>query len=77
MISNKPKVKLKTIQYEYKGTQKKILNDMTIISKNIYNCCIFTNNIFTIYKHKIYKIIYNNINIDTNINYNDIFESLF
>ena len=63
IMSNKPKVKLKTIQLEYKGNQKKILNNMMIISKNIYNCCIYTNNIFSIYKNQIYKIIYDELNI--------------
>ena len=57
-MSSKPKVKLKTIQYEYKGTKKHIFNDMTIISKNIFNCCVFTNNMFAIYKNKMYKYIY-------------------
>ena len=75
----KPKVKLKTIQIEYKGCQKKILNDMTTISKNIYNCCIFTNNIFTIYKHKIYKKIYELYinNKDSVYNYDELFKLLF
>lgn len=57
-MSIKPKVKLKTIQYEYKGTKKYIFNDMTIFSKNIFNCCVFTNNMFSIYKNKMYKYIY-------------------
>jgi hypothetical protein len=31
---------------------------MTIFSKNIYNCCVFNNNMFSIYKNKMYKYIY-------------------
>ena len=31
---------------------------MTIFSKNIFNCCVFTNNMFAIYKNKMYKYIY-------------------
>jgi IS605 OrfB family transposase len=32
---------------------------MATTSKNIYNCCIFTNNIVTIFKNKVYKKVYN------------------
>jgi len=73
-MTSKPTVKLKTFQYEYKGSCKNIFNDMTIVSKNIFNCCIFNHNIFTIYKNKIYKYIYNLLltnEIDENY---DIFE---
>lgn len=83
-MSNKPKVKLKTLQLEYKGCQKKILNNMMTISKNIYNCCIYTNNIFSIYKNQIYKIIYDEVYLIKNkeseiINYDIInrFSELF
>ena len=31
---------------------------MTFTSKNIYNCCVFTNNITTIFKNKVYQKIY-------------------
>ncbi len=55
----KPTVKLKTIQYEYKGTKKNIFNDMTIFSKNIFNCSVFTNNMFSILKIKCINIFIN------------------
>ncbi len=84
MNNIKPTVKLKTIQLEYKGSQPKILNNMMVISKNIYNCCIFTNNIFCLYKNIIFKHIYNDLNkiknkyiedyIDKINNYNEHYE---
>ena len=44
-------VKLKTFTYFIKqDKQLKILNWMTIISKNIYNCTLFV--------YKIYKMLY-------------------
>ncbi len=61
MDNNKPTVKLKTIQLEYKGNQTNILNNMMLISKNIYNCCIYTNNIFSLFKNEVFKHIYNDI----------------
>ena len=47
MIKKKKKDNLKTISLIIPSNKKNklILKDMTLTSKNIYNCCIFTNNI--------------------------------
>ena len=55
---NKPKVKLKTIQFVIDKKHKNILADMTTISKNIFNCCVYSNNIFYLFKNKAYQELY-------------------
>jgi IS605 OrfB family transposase len=54
----KPKVKLKTISFIAPNKYKPIFNNMTYTSKNIYNCCIYTNNIFDIFKNDIFEELY-------------------
>jgi len=51
MIKKKKKDNLKTISLIIPSNKKNklILKDTTFTSKNIYNCCIFTNNIITIF----------------------------
>lgn len=58
MNNNKPKVKLKTIQFVVNNKHNNIFDDMTTISKNIYNCCVYSNNIFTLFKNKVYQNLY-------------------
>ena len=58
MNNNKPLVKLKTIQFTINNKHNKIFDEMTTISKNIFNCCIYANNIFSLYKNQAYKEIY-------------------
>lgn len=69
MNNNKPTVKLKTIQFIIDKRHNKIFDDMTYISKNILNCCIYANNFFTLYKNTIYKEIYD---FFININNSDL-----
>jgi IS605 OrfB family transposase len=55
----KPNVKLKTHTYYIKQhKQLNILNWMTTISKNIYNCTLFVYKIYQIYQNNIYKDVY-------------------
>ena len=55
----KPNVKLKTHTYYIKQhKQLNILNWMTTISKNIYNCTLFVYKIYQIYQNDIYKDVY-------------------
>lgn len=58
MNPNKPTVKLKTIQFNINNKYTSILSNMTTISKNIYNCCIYSNNIFCLFKNKAYYELY-------------------
>lgn len=58
MNNNKPTVKLKTIQFTIDNKHNNILDDMTTVSKNIYNCCIYSNNIFYLFKNKVYQELY-------------------
>jgi hypothetical protein len=58
MNNNKPTVKLKTIQFTINNKYNNILDDMTTVSKNIYNCCIYSNNIFYLFKNKVYQELY-------------------
>jgi putative transposase len=58
MNNNKPTVKLKTIQFNIHNKHKNILSDMTTISKNIFNCCVYSNNIFYLFKNKVYQELY-------------------
>lgn len=58
MDNNKPKVKLKTIQFIVNNKHKYIFDDMTTISKNIFNCCVYSNNIFYLFKNKAYQNLY-------------------
>jgi IS605 OrfB family transposase len=58
MDNNKPKVKLKTIQFVIDNKHNNIFDDMTTISKNIYNCCVYSNNIFYMFKNKAYNELY-------------------
>jgi hypothetical protein len=52
-------VKLKTYTYYIKKhKQLNILNWMTTISKNIYNCTLFVYKIYKIYQNDIYKDVY-------------------
>ena len=61
-MENKPNVKLKTFTYYIKQKkQKNILDWMTKISKNIFNCTLFVNKIYTIYQNDIYKELYDYI----------------
>ena len=56
-----PNVKLKTYTYYIKKhKQLNILNWMTTISKNIYNCTLFVYKIYKIYQNdlSIYLYIY-------------------
>lgn len=56
----KPKVKIKknnrTIKsfHKFNPDQKSILDNMLIVSKNIYNCTLFHFNFFRLFKHKIF-----------------------
>ena len=55
-MEENPNVKLKTMVYYIENNRKKsIFNWMTKISKNIYNCTIFTYKIYNIYQNLIYK----------------------
>ncbi len=58
MNDNKPKVKLKTIQFVIDKKHQNILADMTTISKNIFNCCVYSNNIFYLFKNQAYQELY-------------------
>jgi IS605 OrfB family transposase len=58
MDDNKPKVKLKTIQFVINNKHNNIFDDMTTISKNIFNCCVYSNNIFYLFKNKAYQHLY-------------------
>ena len=65
-----PNVKLKTYTYYIKKhKQLNILNWMTTISKNIYNCTLFVYKIYKIYQNYIYKDVYNFI-ISNNLHLN-------
>ena len=67
-----PNVKLKTYTYYIKKhKQLNILNWMTTISKNIYNCTLFVYKIYKIYQNDIYKDVYNFI-ISNNLHLNYI-----
>lgn len=75
--NNKPSVKLRSNHFVSPNKYKKIFNEMTKISKNIYNCCVYSYNIFIIYKNEIYKDYYNMIKrnkkqINNDILFNDI-----
>lgn len=59
MNNNKPNVKLKTIQFKIDKKHNKILDEMTIISKNIFNCCVYAYNVFYQYKNNVYEDMYN------------------
>ncbi len=67
-MDKKPNVKLKTFTYYIKQQkQKKILEWMTKISKNIYNSTLFVYKVYQIYQSDIYKELYDYIiknNID-------------
>ncbi len=67
-MEKKPNVKLKTFTYYIKQQkQKKILEWMTKISKNIYNSTLFVYKVYQIYQSDIYKELYDYIiknNID-------------
>lgn len=57
-----PNVKLKTFTYYIRQhKQKKILDFMCKISKNIYNCTLFIYKIYKIYQNDIYKELYDYI----------------
>jgi len=58
MNNTKPTVKLKTLQFVIDKKHNNILSDMTSISKNIFNCCIYSNNIFYLFKNKVYQELY-------------------
>jgi len=58
MSDNKPNVKLKTIYFNIDKKHNIIFDDMTTISKNIFNCCIYSNNIFYLFKNKVYYELY-------------------
>ena len=61
-MEEKPNVKLKTFTYYIKQQKQKIILDwMTKISKNIFNCTLFVNKIYTIYQNDIYKELYDYI----------------
>jgi len=74
MITNKPSVKLKTIQFIINKKHNKILDDMTYISKNIFNCCIYTNNFFKEYLNKTYQELYYFLKNINNSSLNDNFK---
>jgi IS605 OrfB family transposase len=69
-MDSKPNVKMKTFIYYIKQhKQQLILNWMTSISKNIYNCTLFVYKIYKIYQNDIYKELYdfiinNNLHIE-------------
>ncbi len=63
MNDNKPKVKLKTIQFVIDKKHQNILADMTTISKNIFNCCVYSNNIFYLFKNQAYRELYDFLKI--------------
>ena len=81
MIKKKKKDNLKTISLIIPSNKKNklILKDMTFTSKNIYNCCIFTNNIITIFKNKVYQKIYklfNEIeNLELDLDKNELYKN--
>jgi putative transposase len=67
---------------------KKIFHEMTKISKNIYNCCIYSHNVLTIFKNDIYKFYYEIVQLIMEMlkdnykdylikNGNDIFAEIF
>ena len=56
---NENKTVLKTTTFISPNKNKFILNDMCYTSKNIYNSCIFTNNIMEYFKNKVYMKVYN------------------
>jgi IS605 OrfB family transposase len=58
MNNNKPLVKLKTIQFITQKKYNKIFDNMTSTSKNIFNCCVFVNNFFSLYLNLAYKNLY-------------------
>ena len=66
MKKHKKTVKLKTIKIISHNNFKNVFDIMTSISKNIYNCCVFTNNIFYIYQNIVYKEIYDYLFDNTN-----------
>lgn len=66
MSKTKPNVKLKTIQFIIDKKYNKIFDEMSYISKNIYNCCIYSNNIFTLFKNNVYKEMYDFFSIINN-----------
>jgi len=68
MSKTKPNVKLKTIQFIIDKKYNNIFNEMAYISKNIYNCCIYSNNIFTLFKNNVYKEMYDFFSIINNTN---------
>ena len=53
---------LKTISFISSNNNKFIFNNMCHTSKNIYNSCIFTNNIMFLFKNTVYKKLYNLFN---------------
>jgi hypothetical protein len=61
MITEKPTVKLKTIQIIANKSNNKIFDHMTNISKNVYNSCVFSFNIFKLFKKQIYDDFFMNI----------------
>ena len=61
MNIEKPNVKLKTIQIIANKSNNKIFDHMTTISKNIYNSCVFSFNIFKLFKKQIYDDFFMNI----------------
>ena len=61
MSIEKPNVKLKTIQIIANKSNNKIFDHMTTISKNIYNSCVFSFNIFKLFKKQIYDDFFMNI----------------
>lgn len=81
MIKNKKKENLKTVSLIIPSNKnnKLILKDMTFTSKNIYNCCVFTNNITTIFKNKVYQKIYklfNEIeNLELDLDKNELYKN--
>ncbi len=71
MNNNKPKVKLKTIQFVIDKKHNNILADMTTISKNIFNCCIYSNNFFYLFKNKVYQELYEFLKVINNSDLNE------
>ena len=59
----KSNVKLKTVQVLLNKKYNNIFNEMTTISKNIYNSCVFCDKIFNLFKKQIYKDFYNSFEL--------------
>ena len=74
----KPILRAYSSIYPFDSEQRKILNHLTGISKNIYNTSVFCTEIYYRYKQKIYEKLYELINSNSirnlDVFYNKLFE---